>query len=217
MKKLSTLSTGQRVKVCKNADGIPLNALGTVTRVRTDGGAWVALDKRSKVSAVHPFAPEDPRGNNVLAYPDDCEPAQENRKQRRAAQKPGWPEFDVDDFGRDHWSTFGYLATRCIDHKGIPDKPHMRTNAKRHPLLDNGLDASGTPTRLKRGVLLEGHDDWDCADDLIEHGFLLNLGTPMNPQYRLTEKGADAWRVLSLHRQEGRSFETYEWMVKVDV
>lgn len=39
------------------------------------------------------------------------------------------------DWGRDHWSTFGYIEIRIVDFKGIPDNHHMRCDPKLHPLL----------------------------------------------------------------------------------
>jgi hypothetical protein len=38
-------------------------------------------------------------------------------------------------FGTDHWSTFGYVETRAVDHKGLLDHDHMRCHAGRHPVM----------------------------------------------------------------------------------
>ena len=37
----------------------------------------------------------------------------------------------VDEFGKDHWSLFAYIETRCVDHKGVLDLAHMRTKNSR--------------------------------------------------------------------------------------
>jgi hypothetical protein len=62
------------VLVTKNADGVPVGALGHVARLRRcDDGAWVALDARSLNEAAHPFPPDDEhRSRHVLAFPEDC-------------------------------------------------------------------------------------------------------------------------------------------------
>ena len=98
--RLRSFHNAQRVKVVdavKNPAGlreetVTLNALGAVSRIRSDGGAWIRLDERSKVSSVHPFPESDSRSNNVLAYPEDCEAptktrADGNRKARRSNKK----------------------------------------------------------------------------------------------------------------------------------
>jgi hypothetical protein len=69
---------GQRVRVlwCARDEGTPVNAVGTVVRLRrADEGAWIALDKRHEHAAFHPFPAEDEsgRGTHLLAYPDECE------------------------------------------------------------------------------------------------------------------------------------------------
>lgn len=41
----------------------------------------------------------------------------------------------VEMWGKDHWSTFGYIETRCVDHDGVPDREHMRCDTDLHPGL----------------------------------------------------------------------------------
>jgi hypothetical protein len=219
---MRSLTRGQRVKVVTavRTDGvtpITLNAFGEVARVRTDGGAWVALDKRSH-EPVHHFDATDSRGRNVLAYPTGCELATEpsgggTRPQRRKNKRmAGEPEaVTVDMFGRDHWSTFGYLATRVLDHGGRPDNRHMRCDRNRHPFFAHPLDVltgATPPTRLKDGELLN-HDDWDCADDLGAAGLIENIGTAVNPVIRLTGVGLEVWKQLSAHKQDGQNFASF--------
>lgn len=69
------LTNGQRVLVSAVGDDgteIP-PTLGTVKRLRmADNGAWVALDQRVDVPNVHLFDSTDPRGTQVLTYPEYC-------------------------------------------------------------------------------------------------------------------------------------------------
>lgn len=65
----------QRVYVRKDDTGNAIDAHGTVWRLRRqDYGAWIKLDERHPTD-VHPFPADDDRANNILAYPEDCEPA----------------------------------------------------------------------------------------------------------------------------------------------
>src|SRR5271154_3368872 len=132
------LTEGQRV-IVKTTNSIAINAAGTVKRMRTDGAAWIELDKRS-VEGAHPFAADDTRCNHVMAEPEDCEPAIEKstggtRAQRRQNKKivqQATPTLET--FGKDHWSTFGYLAHCATDGIGVRlDKRKMRCDPKRHP------------------------------------------------------------------------------------
>lgn len=77
---MKRLTQGQRVivRACGDHESIPLpgNPAGTVVRLRRqDYGAWIRLDARTDVEDAHPFPADDDRWCNVLAYPEDCEPA----------------------------------------------------------------------------------------------------------------------------------------------
>jgi len=111
----------------------------------------------------------------------------------------------IEQFGKDHWSTFIYIETRAVDHKGKLDNSHMRTDVDRHPmLLGDSQKRFGVcgdkkyPTCLKGGVDLEDHDDWDCIADLIAAGLIVDHITDVDLTYRLTEKG---WQIASQLRQ----------------
>lgn len=94
-------------------------------------------------------------------------------------------------FGADHWSTFAYVETRAVDHRGQLAHDHMRCHGGRHPMMlgakhaVRGLSADGSryPTKIKAsetpdaaglyGVAdLADHDDYDCLDDLVAAGLL---------------------------------------------
>lgn len=102
-------------------------------------------------------------------------------------------------WGKDHWSTFMYLETRAVDHRGSIDLRHMRTapgGLRRQPVPGD------YPTKLNDGELY-GHDDWDCAEDLEHEGLVENVGTGLNPLYRLTDRGWIVANLIRRHRAEG--------------
>lgn len=94
-------------------------------------------------------------------------------------------------WGRDHWSTLAYIATRCAGKGGQPDKRNMRCHPKRHPHhahIGTRLD-SAPPTRLIGKTNLFDHDDWDCVDDMIAAGLVEAFGTGMFPAFGMTPAG----------------------------
>ena len=116
--------------------------------------------------------------------------------------------ISVDQFGKDHWSTFAYIETRCVDYRGRLDKRHMRCDRDRHPGHDvNSVTIGNTkyPTILRDGMLRSNHDDWDCADDLEAAGLLNVNGTGQNPIFKLTEKGQAVISELRKHMSRGGS------------
>lgn len=128
------------------------------------------------------------------------------------------PRVPLVSFGKDHWSTFAYVETRCVDHKGVLDNNHMRTDQERHPALVGpripNMDGLGKryPTRLRwnerlgRCDHLENHDDWDCVDDLEAVGLLEWKGTGINPMFKLTPLGAEIAGQLRRHKAMGKNF-----------
>jgi hypothetical protein len=67
-----------------------------------------------------------------------------------------------EDWGKDHKSTILYAEARAVDHRGkLPENdPRMRK------------DGNEYPTRIRDGIEIEGHDDYDCLTDAIAAGFL---------------------------------------------
>lgn len=119
----------------------------------------------------------------------------------------------IADFGHDHWSVFGYLETRVVDHDGVIDKHHLRCVNDRHPhRAHEGGDASRHPTRLRGDVaVVQGHDDWDCLDDIEAAGLADNVGTGMYPVYRLTDLGREVAGALRGHRGQGGTWREFFW------
>jgi hypothetical protein len=89
-------------------------------------------------------------------------------------------------WGRDHISTFLYIEARVVDHKGRLSHSHMRVNGDAYPSRLTGVEP------------LEGHNDYNCADDLEREGLLINNGTGVNRVYELTQKG---WAAASFIRK----------------
>ena len=130
-------------------------------------------------------------------------------------------------FGKDHWSTFGYLETRCVDYKIKGSRfasinfAHMRCDPALHPALARGdpmFDRSKKyPTRLAGGALLENHDDWDCADDLEAAGLIKLGGTGMYPTVQMTKLGLAVASALRAHKASGGQFADFRWAFGVEV
>lgn len=125
-----------------------------------------------------------------------------------------------EDFGRDHWQTFGYLASCVVGAAGIPDNRKMRCDPELHPGF-TGMIGQGrqvlrqfppSPTRLSRGREVPAsvkHDDWSCADDLEAAGFLTSAGTGIAPVYDLTDAGWTMLRELLAWNRQGGNFATF--------
>lgn len=114
----------------------------------------------------------------------------------------------IEMFGRDHWSTFGYIEVRCVDHDGEPAKRHMRCDSNRHPGHAH-IAGEAPPTRLKDGTEQYDHDDWDCADDLEAAGLIVIGGTGMFPIFSMTAAGTRVAGELRAHKSTGGSFSTF--------
>ena len=197
---MDRLYMNQRVIVRKDEDDRVLNQHGTVTRILSHGAlAWVLLDAKGGGAGTE----------KILASPGNCEPSTKTTrsKRRAAAREAEEPKATLANFGKDHWSTFAYIETRIVDHGGIPHRPHMRCHGDRHPLLVlPGQDGREHPTRLRDGTALTHHDDWDCIDDLEREGLLFNIGSSINPCYRLTDEGSKVAARLRAHKGAGGNF-----------
>lgn len=112
-------------------------------------------------------------------------------------------------WGRDHWSTFGYIETRIVDHGGVPYRTHMRCDARIHPMFDHG--AGHAATRLADGSVDRPHDDWSCLDDAEAAGLVANVGTGIRRVYKLTDTGRKVAALLREHKGAGGSFSTFRW------
>jgi len=142
--------------------------------------------------------------------------ATKNHRERRAAKKDAertaaiWA-VDMTMFGKDHWSTFAYIETLCVDGGGIgaPDIRRMRCIDARHPFYAHDHDASTYPTRLKDGKTIEQHDDWDCIADLIAVGLLGSVGSAANPRFKMMPCGFVVAALLRRWKASGGKFHDF--------
>lgn len=133
----------------------------------------------------------------------------------------------VSQFGKDHWSLLAYVETRCVDGKtgvGQLAHTHMRGNPQTHPLLANTPWKPHFGTRLKdffsfehrsdalkaiaAGLMLDGHDDWDCLDDLAAAGYVEILSLA-NGHVRMTDAGLELAAQLRHHKARGGQFASF--------
>lgn len=132
----------------------------------------------------------------------------------------------VEKFGKDHWSTFAYVETCCVDGKegvGQLERQRMRCNPERHPLLHTSpggwrdaystrlagffdfADRNDPEKAIEAGLMLRGHDDWDCLDDLEAAG-LIEVQSLANGFVTMTEKGMEVAGELRTHKAAGGHF-----------
>ncbi len=121
----------------------------------------------------------------------------------------------VDQFGKDHWSLFAYIETRCVDYKGTLNQNHLRN---KHPMGGKWNPEWGT--RLKgyfkdddtkdKSKLLKKHDDHDCLDDLEKAGLIKDDGTMVNPYAQLTKQGVVVASLLREHKSSGGMYYNFE-------
>lgn len=124
----------------------------------------------------------------------------------------------VERWGKDHWSTLAYVETRVVDHRGFVDDRHLRGHM-------HGWEKY--PTRLRDGVLLHGHNDFDCIRDAVDAGLLayadpekagLSKRAMERPSARntwrgdrlvFTEEGWSTVASLRSHRGRGGKFANF--------
>lgn len=113
----------------------------------------------------------------------------------------------VADWGRDHWTTFAYLAHVIVNEQGQPNILKMRCDRDLHPVLAGShvmRSQKKYPTQLRRNPdgtrrLQEDHDDWSCCEDFAEVGLVEEIGTGTHPVYRFTELGWKLWFDFQRH------------------
>lgn len=132
------------------------------------------------------------------------------------------------NFGKDHWSLLSYVEDLCVNGKGgagAISRSHMRCNPEKHPILSCGNQWSPRySTRLKNffqfeerddyakacdaGVQINGHDDWDCLDDLEEAGYI-EIISLVNGAVLMTDRGRAISAELRNHKSKGGQFATF--------
>ena len=122
----------------------------------------------------------------------------------------------IEDWGKDHWSTFLYAEGRCVDYKGVLNKEHMRCDPAVHPAQANSANALSrpgkiSPTRLKDDTVESAHDDWSCLEDAEAAGLIANDGSGVNPRYVLTDRGWELAGRLRRYVAEGGAVKDFPW------
>jgi len=115
----------------------------------------------------------------------------------------------IEKFGKDHWSTFAFLETRCVEYKGSIAIEKMRCDPDWHPQYVHLGTFKKYPTILRGGEELPDHDDWDCVDDLEAAGLLEQVGTGENPRVRLTPYGWGVAGRIRAYKAVGGTFAEF--------
>ena len=108
-------------------------------------------------------------------------------------------KIPIEQWRKDHWSTFAYAHHCAINFEGHLDPIRMRT------------DGNTYPTRLKNDIEVKGHNDYNCLEDLENNGFLI-MTTGLGQHITITDKGFDAMKQLSKHKANGGQFSTFLFM-----
>ena len=128
-----------------------------------------------------------------------------------------WP-VPLELWGKDHWSTLGYMETVCVDYNGLPELRMVQCNPARHPqyvaympITAQPMDGSKYEIRLAFGKSIPGpdYDEWDCIEDMVSLGLLEDVGFNMTPQYRMTPLGNEVVSKLRSHKAAGGSFGSF--------
>lgn len=134
----------------------------------------------------------------------------------------------IEHFGKDHWSLLAYAESTCVNGTegfGNLSSNRMRCNKEKHPLLSSGNnwkteystrlkgffefpDRSDAEKAIQAGVMIEGHDDWDCLNDLDEAG-LIEIKSLVNGSITMTKKGMELTNKIREHKCEGGSFSNF--------
>jgi hypothetical protein len=133
----------------------------------------------------------------------------------------------IEDWGRDHWSTFAYVETCVVDQQPL-NRDRLRCNVNKRPhLVGPTVNRFGNAkwnddygTRLKgffgkgkttdKTRQLPKHDDWDCLEDFEEAG-LIEIVSVINAIVLLTEKGIAVASIVRKHKALGGNFADFEF------
>lgn len=135
----------------------------------------------------------------------------------------------IEEWGKDHWSTFAYLETCVVDQQPL-SRDRLRCNSERRPHLmgptvvrfgmseinrwkpEWGTKLKGyfTPEGNDKSRQLSDHDDWDCLEDMEAAG-LIEIMSVVNAIVVLTEKGIALAAHLRAHKARGGHFATFEF------
>lgn len=143
--------------------------------------------------------------------------------------------FSKDDYippaywAKDHWSTLAYIETVMVDCGGfqVGYDPRMRSNRRNWRVMNDGCPRPNRPmgtsrdpgltmnvtdgTRLRNGVTVVGHDDWNCMEDMANIGLFDRWPDDIEPGtvLQLSPKGAVWCNALREHKRNGRNFAEF--------
>lgn len=102
-------------------------------------------------------------------------------------------KLKVSQFGKDHWTLFAYVETRCVDYDGKLDEKHLRRDGRSYPTRLKGYFKNKNNPKFS----IENHSDFDCLEDLEKVGFIRIIKNLSNA-IELTEEG---YKVVSMLRK----------------
>jgi hypothetical protein len=141
----------------------------------------------------------------------------------------------LEKFGKDHWSTLAYAESVMMECGGfqVGLDPRMRQGRRNyrvmreqcirpkrtsrvHPDMAMIMDSKAHGTRLKDGIVVEGHDDWHCIQDLAQLGYF-RIGVEIANADRvqpgvflhLSPAGRKVADALRQHKENGGTFSTF--------
>jgi len=131
----------------------------------------------------------------------------------------------IAEFGKDHWSPFGYLETCTVDlHQETPgggelNHEQIRRNPERHAHVNRrrvklgwepqwGSRLCGYFDVKDPALQLPWHDDWDCIEDM-EREDLLKIVSYVNGFFILTSLGLNIASALRRHKTNGGMFADF--------
>jgi hypothetical protein len=168
-----------------------------------DGGAFIVIEGVLRgINDLYGPGDKFTTINNLAKFYREKSTTAKNVKQR--VTKP----IPMEEFGKDHWSTFAYLEIRCVDHGGEIERKHMRCDSDRHPQFAHSGSTTKYPTHTKKGEV-KNHDDWDCLDDCELLGLIENTGTDLHRVYTLTALGWSVAAQLRQHKADGNNFHSF--------
>lgn len=147
--------------------------------------------------------------------------------------------FGEEDFipmsywGKDHWSTLGYLETVMVECGGfqVGADPRMKSNrrnfrvmsqecakpkrASNHELVLALPMEPQHATKLNDGQQVARHDDWSCVQDMAAEGFFGQTAYDVEPgtMLQFSEKGNKVANALREFRRNGGQMADFRWPV----
>lgn len=134
----------------------------------------------------------------------------------------------MNKWGKDHWSTLAYIETVMVEVQGFQVGFDARMRQKRRTFRvmheqcpqpkrpsRGGMGIPMEPkygSRLNDGTSLEGHDDWDCVQDMAVEGlFTVGVeGVEPGATLQFSEKGLNLAQALRKHKIGGGVFGNFQ-------